>query len=112
MAPSDALVIAAATEAVALANAAVEAARDAVSAAAGIGKEWPFGDSEHDEMVRDRRIGLDMRTKRRRKRRKSLGSIEVENQKNCSAKTLLVGYGKYGSMSSKDEAKLCLCLKV
>lgn len=105
---SDALVIAAATEAVALANAAVEAARDAVAVS---GKEWPFGESENG-MVRDKSKGLDLRRKRRRKRRKSLGCMEEENHSNCSPQRLLVGSGKSGFLSSSEEAELCLCLKV
>ncbi|XP_061366141.1 RNA polymerase sigma factor sigD, chloroplastic [Gastrolobium bilobum] len=106
----DALVIAAAKEAVALANAAVEAAKDAVSVAAGSGKEWPFGESENG-VVSDRSIGMDMRRKRRRKRRKSLEYLEEENQNKCSVQRLLVGSVKSGFLSSRDEAELCLCLK-
>ncbi|KAK7243421.1 hypothetical protein RIF29_38217 [Crotalaria pallida] len=112
--PSDALVIAAATEAVALANAAVEAARDAVavSVSAGIAKEWPFGESE-DLMVRDNKsIGLDLRRKRRRKRRKSFGCIDdEENHSISSSDRLLVRSIKSGFLSSRQEAELCLCLK-
>lgn len=109
-------VIAAATEAVALANAAVEAARDAVSAAAGIGKGWPFGESENGVVVRDRSIGFDLRRKRRRrKRRKDLGCLEEEEnqiQNNCSRLKLLVGSATAGFLSSTEEAELCLGLKV
>jgi len=90
---ADALVIVAATEAVALANAAVDAAKNA--AAAGI------------------RID-DMRTKRRRKRRKNLGCmVEEENiQNNFLRQKEVVGSVTSRFLSSTEEAELCLCLKV
>jgi len=94
----DALVIVAATEAVALANAAVDAARNA--AVDGIGKEC---------------IGIDdMRKKRRRKIRKNLGCMmEEENvENNFLRQKEVVGSVTSGFLSSTEEAMLCLCLKV
>jgi hypothetical protein len=89
----DALVIVAATEAVALANDAVDAARNA--AAAGIAID-------------------DMRRKRRRKRRKNLGCmVEEKNVENSFLRQKeVVGSVTSGFLSSTEEAELCLCLKV
>ncbi|KAE9616264.1 hypothetical protein Lal_00017514 [Lupinus albus] len=107
------LVIAAAavtTEAVAVANAAVD-----VSAACGIVKEWPFGECEN-EIVRDRSsIGLDLRRKKRRKRRKGLECMEEKEEeiyRNSLPDRLLIRSRKSGILSSREEAELCLCLKV
>ncbi|XP_019427571.1 PREDICTED: RNA polymerase sigma factor sigD, chloroplastic [Lupinus angustifolius] len=103
---SDALVIAA-TEAVAVANAAVEVARDVVdvSEAGGIAKEWPFRDRSS--------IGLDLRRKKRRKRRKSLECMEEEEEiySNSLPDRLSIRSRKSGILSSREEAELCLCLK-
>ncbi|XP_057458999.1 RNA polymerase sigma factor sigD, chloroplastic [Lotus japonicus] len=97
---------ASATEAVALANAAVEAAREAVSAAAELGKEWHLRESD-DVMS----VGIDTRRKRRRKKRKSLGCMEEENQNICLRQSPSVKSGTSGFLSSKEEAELCLSLK-
>lgn len=91
----------------ALANAAVEAAREAVSAAAELGKEWHLRESD-DVMS----VGIDMRRKRRRKKRKSLGCMEEENQNICLRQSPSVKSGTSGFLSSKEEAELCLSLKV
>lgn len=85
---TDASVIAAATEAVAHENV-------VVSTVVGIGKEWPFGESKNG-VVSYSSIGIDMRRKKRRKRRKNLGCLEEENHQNNF---------------STEKAKLCLCLK-
>lgn len=103
----DALSIAEAAEAIALANAAVEAARDAVSIALRIGNNGENGG------VWDGNEGLEVRRKRRRKRRKGLGFFdEEERQRNYSEQRILIGSAKSGYLSSKEEAELCLSLKV
>ncbi|KAL5078098.1 hypothetical protein RYX36_017082 [Vicia faba] len=98
---------AAATEAVTLANTAVdvEATRN--------GKVWPIVDSENG-VVREKSIGIDdMRRKRRRKRRKNLGCVvEDKNfQNNFLRHKMVVGSVTSEFLSSTEEAELCLCLK-
>ncbi|KAI4323454.1 hypothetical protein L6164_023057 [Bauhinia variegata] len=105
---SDVLVLA--VEAVALASAAVEAARDAVSVASEVGIVGCFGDCENN-MVKDAGMGLEMRRKKRRKRRKGLEFMEEENESSHSEQRVLVGSGKSGFLSSRQEAELCLFLK-
>ncbi|KAI5410525.1 hypothetical protein KIW84_055870 [Lathyrus oleraceus] len=109
---SDAPVIVATTEAVALPNTAVDVDVD-VDAACGIGKVWPFVETENG-VVRGQNIGVDdMRRKRRRKRRKNLGClVEEENFQNSFLRQkLVVRSVKSEFLSSKEEAELCLCLK-
>lgn len=94
---NDASVTVAATEAVALAYAAVNAARHAV-------------EESENGVVGEKNIGFDdMRRMRRRKRRKNLGCVvEEENiQNNFSREKELVGF-----LSSIEEAEICLGLKV
>lgn len=99
---NDALVIAAAAEAVALAHAAAQAARDAVLAAAEIGEVW--SDKESDNvLVRDGSSGLGVR---RRRRRKGMEEKIGESWRISS------GSVKPGNLSPREEAELCLCLKV
>ncbi|XP_004499937.1 RNA polymerase sigma factor sigD, chloroplastic isoform X1 [Cicer arietinum] len=93
---NDASVTVAATEAVALAYAAVNAARHAV-------------EESENGVVGEKNIGFDdMRRMRRRKRRKNLGCVvEEENiQNNFSREKELVGF-----LSSIEEAEICLGLK-
>ncbi|XP_058759349.1 RNA polymerase sigma factor sigD, chloroplastic isoform X2 [Vicia villosa] len=96
----------AATEAVSLANTAVDPAT-------GIGKVWPFVESENG-VVRERSRGIDeMRRKRRRKRRKNLGYVmEEENfQKNFLRQKMVGGSVTSKFLSSTEESELCLCIK-
>nr|AKC88703.1 sigma factor [California macrophylla] len=95
---NDALAIAAASETVALANAALEAARDAAMEAAGT------GDVRY-ELERNGFDGLDARRKRRRKRRK--GWEEKENVE----VPLIIGSVRSGHLTRKQEAQFCMCLK-
>lgn len=100
---NDALVIAA--EAVALAHAAAQAARDAVLAADEIGEVW--SDRESDNvLVRDGSGGLGVRRKRRRRRRNGMEEKIGESWRISS------GSLKSGNLSPREEAELCLCLKV
>lgn len=102
---NDALVIAAAAEAVALAHAAAQAARDAVLAAAEIGEVW--SDKESDNvLVRDGSSGLGVRRKRRRRRRKGMEEKIGESWRISSGSVMS------GNLSPREEAELCLCLKV
>ncbi|KAI4323442.1 hypothetical protein L6164_023047 [Bauhinia variegata] len=89
---------------------AVEAARDAVSVASEVGIVGCFGDCEN-KMVKDAGMGLEMRRKKRRKRRKGLEFMEEENESSPSEQRVLVGSGKSGFLSSRQEAELCLFLK-
>ncbi|KAM3733902.1 hypothetical protein ACB098_11G173000 [Castanea mollissima] len=99
---NDALVIAA--EAVALAHAAAQAARDAVLAADEIGEVW--SDRESDNvLVRDGSGGLGVRRKRRRRRRNGMEEKIGESWRISS------GSLKSGNLSPREEAELCLCLK-
>uniref|UniRef100_A0A2N9HSK8 Uncharacterized protein n=1 Tax=Fagus sylvatica TaxID=28930 RepID=A0A2N9HSK8_FAGSY len=103
---NDALVIAAAAEAVALARAAAQAAREAVLAAAGIDGVWSGRESENG-LVSDGSGGFGVRRKRRRKRRKGLEEKVGENWRMSSG----TGTVKSGNLSPREEAELCLCLK-
>ncbi|CAK8565030.1 unnamed protein product [Lathyrus sativus] len=108
LAYSEAPVIGATTEAVPLANTAVD-----VDAATGIGKVWPFVESENG-VVRGLNIGVDdMRRKRRRKRRKTLECAVVEEnfQNSFLRQKMVVGSVTSEFLSSTEEAELCFYLK-
>ena len=88
---------AAALEAVTLAQAAAQAARNAVLAAAEIGEVW--SDRESDNvLVRDGSGGLGVRRKRRRKRRRGLEEKIGESWRISS------GSVKSGKSSPREEA--------
>ncbi|XP_028794053.1 RNA polymerase sigma factor sigD, chloroplastic-like, partial [Neltuma alba] len=108
----DSLPIAEAAEAIALAGAAgMEAANGAVSVASGTGKVGHPGEDDN-EGVSDGSVGIEVRRKRRRKRRKGLGSLDGEEYKrNFPEQRILVDSVKSWCLSSKEEAELCLCLK-
>lgn len=93
---NDALLIAAAAQAVALAHAASQAARDAVLAAAEDGEVWSGRESDN---------GL-VRGVRRRRRRKWLEEKSGVSWRSSS------GSVKSKKLSPREEAQLCLCLKV
>ena len=102
---NDALVIAAALEAVTLAQAAAQAARNAVLAAAEIGEVWSGRESDN-VLVGDGNGGFGVRRKRRRKRRRGLEEKIGESWRISS------GSVKSGKSSPREEAEFCLCLKV
>jgi hypothetical protein len=93
---NDALVIAAAAQAVALARAASQAARDAVLAAAESGEVWSGRESDN---------GL-VKGVRRRRRKNWL------EEKNGISSRSSSGSVKSRKLSRREEAELCLCLKV
>ncbi|KAI9116575.1 hypothetical protein K1719_012742 [Acacia pycnantha] len=108
----DSLSIAEAAEAIALTgSAAMEATNNSVSVASGIGKVGHFGEGDNGG-VRDGSVGIELRRKRRRNRRKGLGFLdEREYNRNFSEQRILVGSVRSWCLSSKAEAELCLCLK-
>jgi hypothetical protein len=93
---NDALLVAAAAQAVAIARAASQAARDAVLAAAEACEVWSGRESD---------IGL-VRGVRRRRRRKWL------EEKNGVSWRSSSGSVKPRKLSPREEVELCLCLKV
>ena len=96
---------AAALEAVTLAQAAAQAARNAVLAAAEIGEVWSGRESDN-VLVGDGNGGFGVRRKRRRKRRRGLEEKIGESWRISS------GSVKSGKSSPREEAEFCLCLKV
>ncbi|KAJ7982246.1 RNA polymerase sigma factor [Quillaja saponaria] len=107
---NDALVIAAATEAVDLASASVQAARDAVLGATGVEEIWSCRDIDNG-LDENGTNGLGVRRKRRRIRRKRLRFMEVEEDRNGSEQRVLNWTVKSRYFSPREEAELCLCLK-
>ncbi|KAF5469755.1 hypothetical protein F2P56_010319 [Juglans regia] len=97
---NDALAIAAAAQAVALAHAAMQAARDAVLAAAETGEVWSGREIEKGLVRYESGCGV-----RRRKRRKGLEG------KNGVGSRSSRGSVKSRNLSSREEAELCLCVK-
>ncbi|KAM1049466.1 hypothetical protein ACFX2C_028567 [Malus domestica] len=102
---NDALVVAAAAEALALARAALEAARDAAAARDEIVKAWSCRESGNGSG------GLVMRRKRARKRRKGLEGLDEERERGVGDGKLSFGLVRCGHLSSKEEAECCLSLK-
>ena len=92
---------AAALEAVTLAQAAAQAARNAVLAAAEIGEVWSGRESDN-VLVGDGNGGFGVRRKRRRGLEEKIG----ESWRISS------GSVKSGKSSPREEAEFCLCLKV
>ena len=108
---NEALLVAAAAEAVALASAAAKAAREAVAEVASVdGGTWTAWWESGDGVSK----GLSLRRKKRRKRRKRLLEIlDVEMDKNFDENmSLSIGSKRYGYLSPREEAKCCLSLKV
>ncbi|XP_060669990.1 RNA polymerase sigma factor sigD, chloroplastic isoform X2 [Ziziphus jujuba] len=103
---NDALILAAAAEAVTLARAAVNAAREAVEeSAAGVGGEvWIYRDGSEAN-------GLVMRRTRRRKRRKNLELLDLEEKGYFENKSFSSGSVKSGYLSRREEVDCCLSLK-
>lgn len=104
---NDALILAAAAEAVTLARAAVNAAREAAEeSAAGVGGEvWIYRDGSEGN-------GLVMRRTRRRKRRKNLELLDLEEKGYFENKSFSSGSVKSGYLSRREEVDCCLSLKV
>lgn len=100
---NDALIVATAAEAVALARAAAKAAREAAAVAASIG-----------EVTRENKSGeLTMRRKKRRKRGKRLELLDVEEKRDVEdVMRFSIGTVKLGYLSPREEAECCLILKV
>lgn len=111
MVSGDSLLLATeAVEAISLAGSAMEGGNNAVSLGSGIGGDGHFGDGDSGG-VKD--VGIEVRRKRRRKRRKGLGFLDDEECKGeLYEQRILVGPVKSWWLSSKAEAELCLCLKV
>ncbi|KAF3437341.1 hypothetical protein FNV43_RR20094 [Rhamnella rubrinervis] len=102
---NDALVLAAAAEAVSLARAAVKAARDAVESA-GVVEVRSCRDCGNECN------GLVVRRSRRRKRRKRLELLDLtEKMGGVENKSFLFGSVKPGYLSRKEEVECCLSLK-
>lgn len=105
--------IAAAAEALALARAAAEAAREAVAlASAGVGEGYCWSDWEERS---GSGCGLGKRRKKRRKRRRGKEIHELserEDSNNVGEEKVSIGSVKSGFLSSREEAELCMCIKV
>ncbi|KAB1224970.1 RNA polymerase sigma factor sigD, chloroplastic [Morella rubra] len=98
---NDALLLAGAAQAVALARAAVQAAKEAVLAAAETGEVWS-GRESGNGLVKD---GCDGGIRRRRRRRKGV------EEKNGVSWRISRGSVKSRYLSPGEEVELCLCLK-
>ncbi|XP_048441960.1 uncharacterized protein LOC125478188 [Pyrus x bretschneideri] len=103
---NDALVIAATAEALALARAAVVAARDAAAVRDEIVEAWSCRESGNGSG------GLVVRRKRRRKRRKGLEGLDEERGRGVGDGKLSFGFVRCGHLNPKEEAERCLSLKV
>lgn len=99
---NDALLLAGPAQAVALARAAVQAAKEAVMAAAETGEVWS-GRESGNGLVKD---GCDGGIRRRRRRRKGV------EEKNGVSWRISRGSVKSRYLSPGEEVELCLCLKV
>uniref|UniRef100_A0A2P2L063 RNA polymerase sigma factor sigDic isoform X1 n=1 Tax=Rhizophora mucronata TaxID=61149 RepID=A0A2P2L063_RHIMU len=107
----EAVTIAAANEAVVLARAAVKVARDAVALASLTEEVWFDGEGGRG-VERDGRSDLMFRRKKRRKRRKGFGRLEVDDRKDGQCQRLVM----YEPVQSEyfgwpEEAELCLRLQ-
>ncbi|KAL5543599.1 hypothetical protein UlMin_007383 [Ulmus minor] len=97
---NDALMVAAASEALALAHAAAKAAREAVAAADGVGEAWSWGES-----------GLVVRRRKRRKRVKSLELFGRDEKREVGNLRVSSGSVKFGYLSPMEEAECCMILR-
>ncbi|KAK9283540.1 hypothetical protein L1049_011787 [Liquidambar formosana] len=104
----DAVVIANAAEAVALASAGVQAARDALSSASATGDILVYEESENGS-ERDGSNVVGVRRRKRRKRRK--GSESTEENWEGEDQQVLFRSAKAGYLTRKEEAELSMCLK-
>ncbi|KAA8515643.1 hypothetical protein F0562_018746 [Nyssa sinensis] len=105
----DALTIAAAAEALVLATAAAQAARDAVDSIYEIGEIVQYRESEN-ELERDGKKVSGGRRKRMQ-RRKALEYRDTEVKRNGECKQVSFRHAKSGFLTPKEEAEYSLCLK-
>lgn len=106
------MIIAAADEAATLANAALEAARDAVLSATATGEILFYGDEGEEKLEIDGGDMVGVRRKRRRKRRKwSEYSETKEKNGNGEDQQVLFRSAKSGFLTRREEAELSLCFK-
>ncbi|KAJ0094098.1 hypothetical protein Patl1_17131 [Pistacia atlantica] len=98
-------IIASATEAMALASAAMHAAREAVALARGVEEVEPFEEETEAESVSV------VRVKRRKSRRKKKTKEYESLDKGFSGEDEFVKNKKSGYLSRKEEAEICLNLK-
>nr|XP_008364727.1 uncharacterized protein LOC103428402 [Malus domestica] len=103
---SDALVIAATAEALALAQASVKVARDAAAVRDEIVEAWSCRESGNGSG------GLAVRRKRRRKRIKGLEGLDEERGRGVGDGKLSFGYVRCGHLSPNEEDEFCLSLKL